>query len=422
MRLWEHQKNRIGRGWLDCFRWRNFSEAWRAPKPRRLRPFGSFFMPDERQPAPNQNQTAGDSSTNYQAGRDLHVHNHPTPPAPQSVIQRPSDEQVRQFDPKTRDVITAADKATRAGRIFISYRRSDSAGYAGRIYDSLRREFGAKSIFMDVDSIPAGDTFAKTIEETIAQSDVVLALIGQYWLVDAKGQRLVDNERDFPRMELASALRHNIPVIPILLEGVTIPSADQLPDDLKRLLDRQTLDIRNVSFRGDIDRLIRGIKEMRGWVPRRHKVMAGTLLGLLGVSFAILMKELAPVSMTVTVPANENCVNVGMNVAAKERIRFSANGIATYGPEGEPLNYTPTTNPDGDRFDLTGQRIPKKTDPGALLPSAPVGALVGKVNNKKFFIGTSNQFLMPEAGALFLCYNDSYFPGNTGEYEVTITR
>jgi hypothetical protein len=154
------------------------------------------------------------------------------------------------------------------------------------------------------------------------------------------------------------------------------------------------------------------------------------VIAALGVSFVIFYWALSPRLSgppsrltVVTVPAGaQNCVNTRINVTANELIGFSATGRATYGPEGAPLNDTPVTNADGNRFDSAGKDIGKKIDPGALLGTEPVGALIGKVNDEFFRIGASNRVRMPQKGALLLCYNDSYFPGNTGAYEVTIDR
>ena len=38
-------------------------------------------------------------------------------------------------------------------KIFISYRRDDSAGHAGRLYDRLSDHFGLDQVFMDIDTI-----------------------------------------------------------------------------------------------------------------------------------------------------------------------------------------------------------------------------------------------------------------------------
>src|SRR5262245_46730469 len=108
-----------------------------------------------------------------------------------------------------------------AVNLFISYRRDDSAGHAGRVYDRLEREFGRDRLVMDVDSIPLGANFLKVIGEEVAKCDVLLAIIGPGWLDarDEKGIRRLDNPDDFVRIEIATALKRAIPVIPILLEG-----------------------------------------------------------------------------------------------------------------------------------------------------------------------------------------------------------
>ncbi len=69
-----------------------------------------------------------------------------------------------------------------APQLFISYRRDDSAGYAGRVHDRLQREFGENLLFMDVDSVPLGTNFVKTIDEEVAKRDALLAVIGPGWL------------------------------------------------------------------------------------------------------------------------------------------------------------------------------------------------------------------------------------------------
>jgi hypothetical protein len=67
-------------------------------------------------------------------------------------------------------------------KVFISYRREDSAPYAGRIRDRLERDLGRDLLFMDVDGIPLGITFVKVLREEVAQCGVLLAVIGPNWL------------------------------------------------------------------------------------------------------------------------------------------------------------------------------------------------------------------------------------------------
>ena len=153
-----------------------------------------------------------------------------------------------------------------AAKIFISYRRDDSAGYAGRVHDQLVEKLGS-NVFMDVDGIPLGSNFVKALNDEVAKCSALLAVIGPDWLDarDKKGQRRLDNPHDFVRVEIGAALNRQIPVIPILLEGTTIPSADQLPSDLQELSLRNGINVRHDSFRTDIDRLVRGLQaQLRG--------------------------------------------------------------------------------------------------------------------------------------------------------------
>jgi hypothetical protein len=150
--------------------------------------------------------------------------------------------------------------------IFISYRREDGAAQAGRIADLLRGEFGPDRVFMDVDTTRLGFDFVEMINEEVAKCDVLLAVIGRNWL-DARtddGQRRLDNPADFVRLEIAAALKRKIPVIPILVDGTKIPPADQLPEELRGFERRNALDLRNASFRADMDRLVRGLKTSKG--------------------------------------------------------------------------------------------------------------------------------------------------------------
>lgn len=153
-------------------------------------------------------------------------------------------------------------------KVFISYRRDDSAGQAGRVHDRLAQEFGRDLLFMDVDAVPLGADFIKVLREEVAQCDVLLAIIGPNWLNvrDEEGNRRLDNKNDFVRNEIATALQRDIPVIPILLDGAKIPKSEQLPKDLEALTARNGLDVRHASFHIDIDRLITSLRGQSGLV------------------------------------------------------------------------------------------------------------------------------------------------------------
>jgi TIR domain-containing protein len=149
-----------------------------------------------------------------------------------------------------------------AAKVFLSYRREDSAGYAGRIQDRLAQEFGRDLLFMDVDTVPLGVNFVTVLHNEVAKCEVLLAVIGPHWLdaCNDAGKRRLDDSHDFVRIEIGAALQRNIPVIPILLDGAKVPKANQLPKDLEELSLRNGLDVRHASFHNDIDKLVRSLK------------------------------------------------------------------------------------------------------------------------------------------------------------------
>ncbi len=155
-------------------------------------------------------------------------------------------------------------------RIFISYRRSDAGGYAGRLYDRLSSHFGTNHTFIDVDHIDPGDDFARTIDERMRKADVVLVLIGPRWLTaaDADGRARLHLDNDYVRIEIATAIRHNKTVIPVLFEGTAVPSPTALPEELSALATRQGFSCSDERFHADVDRLIAKIEHKSGWFDR----------------------------------------------------------------------------------------------------------------------------------------------------------
>jgi hypothetical protein len=148
-------------------------------------------------------------------------------------------------------------------KIFISYRRDDSAGYAGRLFDFLSVRFGSKNVFMDVDTIEPGDDFRKVLKNAVETCDVVLVMIGKQWLsmTDAKGQRRLDNSSDWVRVEIATALaKPDVRVIPVLVRGAPMPKEHELPEDLKELSWRNALELSDSRFQHDASKLVQVIE------------------------------------------------------------------------------------------------------------------------------------------------------------------
>ena len=117
-------------------------------------------------------------------------------------------------------------------RVFISYRREDSAGLTGRLYDRLIRRYGDRQVFMDVASIDPGSDFAESIRRAVRSSTVMLAMIGPRWasIGDDHGRPRLHNKVDLVRLELEVALEHEIRIVPVLVDGAAMPRAAELPE------------------------------------------------------------------------------------------------------------------------------------------------------------------------------------------------
>jgi hypothetical protein len=151
------------------------------------------------------------------------------------------------------------------GKVFLSYRRADSAADANYIYDHLNARFPNR-VFRDVSTVEAGMDFVEAIETAIQSSKLLVALIGPQWLflTDGSGNRRLDNPQDFVRLEIASALKQNIVVLPVLLRGARMPGSADLPADIAALSRRQALEVVDSHLDQDIERLIKLVERQLG--------------------------------------------------------------------------------------------------------------------------------------------------------------
>jgi hypothetical protein len=151
--------------------------------------------------------------------------------------------------------------------IFLSYRRSDSADVVGRIYDKLTERFPRTEVFKDVDSIPLAVPFYEHIAQTLQETQCVLVVVGPNWAstVNQDGKRRLEDPEDYVRLEVQTALQLGVPVIPILVSGATMPSAEELPKPLVQLRGRNGISVRSdPDFHRDMDRLLRRLSEFLG--------------------------------------------------------------------------------------------------------------------------------------------------------------
>jgi hypothetical protein len=142
--------------------------------------------------------------------------------------------------------------------IFISYRRGSTAAFAGRLFDRLSTQFGKDKTFMDVDGIEPGEDFVEVLENRLTDAVAMVVLIGPDWLhvKDARDRNRLDNPDDFVRLEVATALRRKVRVIPVLMDDAHMPTAEELPSDLALLSRRQAIAISHARFHQDTAELI----------------------------------------------------------------------------------------------------------------------------------------------------------------------
>jgi hypothetical protein len=89
--------------------------------------------------------------------------------------------------------------------------------------------------------------------------DVLLVVIGPRWLRMHDGASRLHDPRDWVRIEILSALERNILVIPILVEGTTMPPEADLPEELRPLARYQALFLTETNLRSELTRLVRRI-------------------------------------------------------------------------------------------------------------------------------------------------------------------
>jgi hypothetical protein len=114
---------------------------------------------------------------------------------------------------------------------------------------------------MDVAGIEPGRDFRRVIDEQVGSCGVLLAVIGKSW-IDAKddsGRRRLEDPMDFVRLETASALKRDIPVVPVLVHGARMPRAEQLPEDMSELAYRNGVEVTHARWDSDVQVLIKSL-------------------------------------------------------------------------------------------------------------------------------------------------------------------
>jgi hypothetical protein len=160
-------------------------------------------------------------------------------------------------------------------QVFLNYRRTESSAEAARLKAALHDLFPQESVFLDHSSIPAGDYWEQVISSALANSAVVLVLIGPTWLyaIDAAGSSRLQTEDDWVRREIEVALgQPDTTVIPVVFDETAIPPAEALPATLSRLPTIQAFRLRQDAWEQDVRGLVLRIHELSRVPIRRPRL------------------------------------------------------------------------------------------------------------------------------------------------------
>src|SRR3954453_14502533 len=162
-----------------------------------------------------------------------------------------------------RDAKMSGDAAQRPTVIFLSYRRGDTQWAARGIYDRLVDRYGRGNVFRDLDAIPPGARFRDYVEMKISESDVLVLLIGKAWAsyADETGRRRLEQPRDPVRLEVETALRVGLPIIPVRVEGAPMPTEGDLVPSIIDLLEFNAAEVTDSRWDYDVDKLLWAINE-----------------------------------------------------------------------------------------------------------------------------------------------------------------
>ena len=198
-----------------------------------------------------------------------------------------------------------------ASSIFISYRRLDSKSDARSICQRLEKTFGKGKIFIDVDSISPGENFRLVLNRYLKKCNIMIVVIGPRWLELQRRSRSTDSEviHDYVFLEVASALERKLPIFPVLVDGATMPEANDLPDALKPLAFTQAYSVRHDSFPRDMFELEQKLRRFISSGAGKVVVICGLLIiSISAISYYIWWLPLAS-SKTYSKAGNFACFN-----------------------------------------------------------------------------------------------------------------
>lgn len=345
------------------------------------------------------------------------------------------------------------------GRVFISYRREETAYAAGWLFDRLADHFGRDQIFKDVDSIQLGDDFVEVISTAVSACDVLLALIGDQWLTitDEHGRIRLEDANDFVRLEIEAAVSRDIRIIPVLVDGARMPRSDELPPSLAKLGRRQALELSAIDF--DTGRLLKVLdstlahihsttaeelatrtdevipqsteiaapttaaeRQDKAQDPTRKRwrrvLIAATVVaaaGAAGLAVALVLGSdggSGSTVRTVEIPATQAWTDTHLACRAGAVFGITASGTILH----NNTTSQSAVGPDGDsNTDLRQFNVPG-------LANVNHAALIGSIDRQQPYsvVGKQSTYRCTRTGGLFLGINDAGLNNNSGHFTAVI--
>ncbi|MBL3572836.1 toll/interleukin-1 receptor domain-containing protein [Rhodovulum sulfidophilum] len=172
-----------------------------------------------------------------------------------------------------------------SGNVFISYRRSLCADTAHLIAMHLRQYVPRARPYLDVEAIDPGTNFVDAIQSQLSKTRAVLVLIPLGWTTvkDASGATRLRQDGDHVRREVETALKRRVPIIPVLLDGARMPTAEELPASLTDLALWNAIEISSDLSAVDLYKLTEAVRpklpgRLVSWLLAAIEVPVGTYL------------------------------------------------------------------------------------------------------------------------------------------------
>lgn len=174
--------------------------------------------------------------------------------------------------------------------IFISYRRSTERQSAMRLRDRMAQYFDVEDLFLDSESIMPGDDWSDSLSMAIGTAKACLVIIGPNWLAarDEQGRQRLFQEDDWVRREIEIALSSpRTRLIPVLVQGATLPAEQDLPSSIQGLLEFQVKPFDEDHWEADCRELVRRVHDVTGHTKLRERMNTVLIALILGILFSL---------------------------------------------------------------------------------------------------------------------------------------